>query len=540
MLEAQNVAKRYGGVVALRETTFTVRPGTVHALLGENGAGKSTLVKILTGTVRPDSGRLVLNDEVVRFANNADAVAAGVAVVSQELRLFPDLSILANLYTMREPKRGGVLIDLAKMRRDATPVLADLGLSLDVSRPLSILSLADRQLVEIAGALLTNPSVLVLDEPTSALETASTARLLGVVDVLRRRGVGVVYVSHMLEEVLSLSDEITVLRDGATVLSAVPRAELSVSSIATAMLGESGPDAPVAEQPAPIAASSPIAASAPEPSGRSRTHTGRLIVEGVAVKGAVAPVSFSTQAGEIVGLSGVVGAGHQAVLDVIAGLRRLTTGAVTLPDGRALPSSRRAVVAAGVATVSGDRRRYGLMLEKPLWENIGQVQSVALARSGLFVRPSRLRSLARIQMAELSVRASSPDALAGSLSGGNQQKVVLAKWLESKPQVLLLDDPTRGVDIGAKAEMHRLIRALADDGVVVVLCSTDISEMADLCDRVLVFRRQDQVGELAGADLTEHALLESINALPDLDHDRNRSLRDAVVPDTSSPQATER
>lgn len=537
MLEAQNVAKRYGGVVALRETTFTVRPGTVHALLGENGAGKSTLVKILTGTVRPDSGQLLLDDKTVRFSNNADAVAAGIAVVSQELRLFPDLSILANLYTMREPRRGGVLIDRAKMKADAVPVLADLGIDLDVTRPLSTLSLADRQLVEIAGALLTNPSVLVLDEPTSALETASTARLLGVVDVLRRRGVGVVYVSHMLEEVLSLSDEITVLRDGATVLSAVPRAELTVSSIATAMLGE---------QDAAPQRAAPVRADARGTVADERNGAGALIVDGVAVKGEVAPVSLTTVPGEIVGLSGVVGAGHQSVLDVIAGLKRASAGSITLPDGHALPSTHRAIVASGVATVSGDRRRYGLMLEKSLWENIAQVQSVALARSGMLVGPSRLRALARAQIAALSVRASSPDALAGSLSGGNQQKVVLAKWLESKPQVLLLDDPTRGVDIGAKAEMHRLIRGLATDGVAVVLCSTDISEMAELCDRVLVFRRQEHVGELSGDDLTEHALLESINALPEIaldDRDRSDHPEEGSDDDLlhdSSPQATER
>jgi ABC-type sugar transport system ATPase subunit len=499
MITAQNVAKRYGGVVALRDTTFTVRSGTVHALLGENGAGKSTLVKILTGTVRPDTGQVLLDGKAVRFSNNADAVAAGVAVVSQELRLFPDLSILANLYTMREPRRGGVFIDTPTMIRDAKPVLADLGLTVDVTRALSVLSLADRQLVEIAGALLSNPSVLVLDEPTSALETASTERLLGVVDVLRRRGVGVVYVSHMLEEVLSLSDEITVLRDGSTVLSAVPRSELNVASIARAMLGE---DPPERQRRPEVAVGRP-------------SSSGQLRVEGVSVKDQVGSVSLATRPGEILGMAGVVGAGHQAILEVIAGLRRATTGSVSLPDGRPLPKTRRRAVAAGIATVSGDRQKYGLMLDKALWENIGQVQAVALARDGWLVRPSRLRASATRQMTKLSVRAPSANALAGSLSGGNQQKVVLAKWLDANPQVLLLDDPTRGVDIGAKAEMHRLIRGLADQGVVVILCSTDVSEMADLCDRVLIFRRQEQVGELSGKDLTEHGVLEAINALPD-------------------------
>jgi ABC-type sugar transport system ATPase subunit len=500
MLEAQGVAKRYGGVVALRETDFAARPGTVHALLGENGAGKSTLVKILTGGVKPDTGSVRLGGEQVTFANIADATAHGVAVVSQELRLFPDLSVLANLFTLREPRHGGVIIDRSEMRARARPILTELGLSVDLGEPLGNLRLADQQLVEIARALLADPAVLVLDEPTSALENASTARLLGIVDVLRRRGVAVVYVSHILEEVLSVSDEITVLRDGATVLDAVERHRLSVASIVDAMLGEKG-RAAEAERAVPNV-------------GEQAGASGTLVVDSVAVSGRLEPTSLRAEPGEIVGLAGVVGAGHHTLLDVLAGLSRRSSGSVRLPDGRALPGSRRKVVGAGVATVSGDRTRVGLMLDKPLWENIAQVKAVALARNGHLMLPGTLKRAAAEHVRRLSIRAGSLDSPAGSLSGGNQQKVVFAKWLEAKPQVLLLDDPTRGVDVGAKREMHRLVRALADEGVVVVLCSTDLAEVAELCDRVLVFRRQSQVGELTGDDLTEHAVLEAINALP--------------------------
>jgi ABC-type sugar transport system ATPase subunit len=501
MLIADRVAKRYGGVVALRETTFTVRPGRVHALLGENGAGKSTLVKILTGTVRPDAGTVRLDGVPVTFTSNADAVARGVAVVSQELRLFPDLSVLANLYTLREPRRAGVLIDRSRMRREARPVLDELGVGADLLAPLCELSLADRQLVEIARALLTRPAVILLDEPTSALERASSTRLLNILDVLRRRGVGVVYVSHILEEVLSLSDEITVLRDGATVLSAVDRDRLDVTSIVEAMLGSR---LATAQATRALPNVCDLASSA-----------GALVVDGVSVAGRVEPVSLRAEPGEVLGLAGVVGAGHQAVLNVVAGLMRPSSGSVNLPDGRPLPRGRSRAVAAGVATISGDRRRFGLMLDKPLWENVGQVRAVALRRAGPLVRPQRLRLAAEEQMRRLNVRAASVDALAGSLSGGNQQKIVFAKWLTSDPQVLLLDDPTRGVDVGAKAELHRLVRALSDRGVVVMLCSTDIAEMADLCDRVLVFRQRRPVAQLATEELTEHALLEAINTLPD-------------------------
>ncbi|MFT4124198.1 MAG: sugar ABC transporter ATP-binding protein [Microbacteriaceae bacterium] len=499
------MSKRYGGTVALRETTFTVRAGTVHALLGENGAGKSTLVGILTGTVRPDAGGLLLDGTPVSFDSSAAAARGGVAVVSQELRLFPELPVLANLFTLREPRRAGVLLDRARMRREAGPVLAELGLDVDLRRPLAELRLADRQLVEIAAALLARPRILVLDEPTSALEEASTARLLGVVDVLRRRGVGVVYVSHLLEEVLSLSDEVTVLRDGAAVLSAEPRAGLDVHAIVTAMLG-----AP------PAGARSASARSAgADAAPRAPRAAGCLRVRELGRAGAVEPVSFETAPGEILGLAGVVGAGHQAVLELLGGLRRPTSGSVLLPDGSRLPGRRRAVVAAGVATVSGDRHRLGLILDKPLWENLAQVDAVALARYGPIVAPGRLRHAARERMQSLGIRARSPDVRAGALSGGNQQKAVLAMWLNAEPQVLLLDDPTRGVDVGAKAEIHRLIRTLADAGVVVVLCSTDISEVASLCDRVLVFRQGRRVAELAGEALGEHELLEAINALPE-------------------------
>jgi ABC-type sugar transport system ATPase subunit len=215
-----------------------------------------------------------------------------------------------------------------------------------------------------------------------------------------------------------------------------------------------------------------------------------------------------------VGLAGVVGAGHLAVIDAVGGLARVASGTVTLPDGGTLPRRRSRVVAAGVATVSGDRRRFGLMLDKSLWENIAQVQSVALARSGRILLPWRLRRLAVIQMQRLGIRAASPDSTAGSLSGGNQQKVVFAKWLESRPQVLLLDDPTRGVDVGAKAEMHRLVRALSEEGAVTMLCTTDLAEFAELCDRVLVFRRGELVEELSGNGLSQHAILEAVNTLP--------------------------
>jgi len=491
MIEAAGVSKRYGGVVALQPTDFAVQPGTVHALLGENGAGKSTLVKILTGSVRPDSGRLLIDGSPAAFASTADAARGGVAVVSQELSLFPELSVLANLFAMREPRRHG-LLDRRVMAARAAPVLAELGLRVDVRRPLGDLPLASQQLVEIARALLTEPRVLVLDEPTSALESASADNLLRILSVLRSRGTGVVFVSHILEEVLSVADEITVLRDGRTVLDRAPRAELDIPAIVAAMLG---PSRSVAARPAAAVS------AATEP----------LQVLGVpAVRGGPA-VDLRVPPGEIVGLAGLVGAGHHELLELIAGLGRPRAGRIVLPSGAQVRGPRRAAVAAGVALVSGDRRRVGLMLDKPLWENIAQVRSVALARDGLLVSRRELRRRAAEQIQRLGVRARSADAPAGALSGGNQQKIVFAKWLELEPAVLLLDDPTRGVDIGAKREMHAMIRAMADAGAVVILCSTDNQELAELCDRVAVFYQGAMAGELSGGRLGEHELLEAVN-----------------------------
>jgi ABC-type sugar transport system ATPase subunit len=493
MFEAIGVSKRYGGVVALEPTDFAVRPGTVHALLGENGAGKSTLVKILTGSVRPDSGYLVSNGARVAFAHTADAAQGGVAVVSQELSLFPDLSVLANLFSMREIRRHGLLNRRAMARR-AAPVLAELGLRLNLTRPLSDFPLADQQLVEIARALLTEPSVLVLDEPTSALESASTDNLLRIVEALRARGTGVVFVSHILAEVLNVADEVTVLRDGRTVLSRRSRAEVDIPTIVSAMLGtKTAGGSPGARSPAATVA------AARQP----------LQIKGVSVAAGRPAVNLSVPPGEIVGLAGLVGAGHQDLLHLMAGGSRPRTGQVLMPNGAPVPRPRRAAVAAGVALVSGDRRGVGLMLDKPLWENIAQVRSIALRRDGRLIRRRALRRRAQEQTRRLDVRARSVDSSAGSLSGGNQQKVVFAKWLELEPQVLLLDDPTRGVDIGAKGEMHRLIRAIADGGAVVVLCSTDNQELAELCDRVAVFYQGTMVGELTRLD--EHVLLEAVN-----------------------------
>ena len=496
-LEARGVRKAYGGVVALRGADFAVRPGSVHALLGENGAGKSTLVKIMTGAVRPDRGALRLSGADVKFRNTADAASRGVAVVAQELSLFPHLDILDNVFTMREPRRGP-LIDRRAMRERAIPVLEQLGLARPLHTPLADLTLAERQLVEIAKALVANPKVLLLDEPTSALEAGASGRLLKTLSVLRERGVGVVFVSHILEEVMNLCDEVTVLRDGAVVMSGEPMANLTMARIVSTMLGDKD-NRPVAARGLP----------SPAPGGAKAG--GALLVSGVHSPRGLRNVSFRVEPGEIVGLAGLAGSGPEAMLAAISGLSPIEAGEIRLLDGRARPQSLREAIRRGVAFVSGDRRKLGLMLDKPIWENVVQVRSVGMARDGHWLRASQLRRRAADLAARLGVRARSALANAGSLSGGNQQKVVLAKWFDAEPNIILLDDPTRGVDIGARADINLLLRAAAANGVVVIYLSTDLDELIGGCDRVLVFHRGGICAELSGAELTSHALLGLMN-----------------------------
>jgi ABC-type sugar transport system ATPase subunit len=508
VLEATGIAKSYGGVRALSGAGLTVRAGSVHALLGENGAGKSTLVKVIAGAVKPDEGTLRLDGREVAFDSTADAVRNGVAVVSQELSLFPDLDVLSNLFPMREPRRGP-FVNKSVMAERARPVLAELGLDVSLRQPLGSLSLAQRQLVEVAKALVTQPRVLILDEPTSALEQASTEALMKVLRVLRERRVAVVFVSHILEEVLALCDAITVLRDGRPVLEGVPRSEVSASTIVDAMLGERRRGTVPAVDPG---STEELRESVTEMLDVSDVGGDEeLRLERVSVPNRLDEVSLAASPGEIVGLAGIAAAGHSTVVEIVSGQRRAESGAVLLPGRRPVPRGLRGAIGAGVALVSGDRRRFGLMLDKPLWENIGQVRAVALSGDGRFVRRGKLRARAREHVQRLQVRAYSVDEYAGQLSGGNQQKVVFAKWLDAQPSVLLLDDPTRGVDVGAKAEMHVLIRGAAAAGAVVLLTSTDIDELAAVCDRVLVFYHGRICAELAGPRLTEHAVLEAMN-----------------------------
>ncbi|HEX3789641.1 MAG TPA: sugar ABC transporter ATP-binding protein [Pseudonocardiaceae bacterium] len=499
VLRASGLVKRYGGVTALAGTDLTLRSAEVHALVGENGAGKSTLVKILSGVLRPDGGTVELDGRPTSFASARDAAAHGVAIVSQELSLFPDLTVLENLFPHNAPLRGG-LLSPGRMAQRAAPVLRELGLTVPVRTKVGDLALADQQLVEIGRALLQHPRALILDEPTSALPRESVRRLDAVLRRLVTRGIAVLYISHFLEEVLRLAQRVTVLRDGRVTVSDAPTDSIDLDSLVTAMLGAAAP--PVLGAAAPPAA--------------VRTRTGRpgaapaVSFDRVSVPDRLREVSFAVAPGEIVGFAGLQGAGHLSVFDVLCGRARPGSGVARI-NGRPAPRSFRHAIRAGVALVSSDRKRYGLMLDKPVWQNTSAVSWLGLGRGGPWLHRARLADTAAAHGRRLRIRGH-PGDLTNTLSGGNQQKVVLAKWLDTEPSVIVLDDPTRGIDVGARAEMHTIIADLARDGRAVLIASTDLIELAELCDRVVIFQHGRVTDEIPADRLSEQTLSVAMNA----------------------------
>jgi ABC-type sugar transport system ATPase subunit len=498
MYEARNISKRYGSVVALDDVSMRIEMGEVHAMLGANGAGKSTLMKVLAGAERPSEGDLYLDGSAIRFHDTGAALDHGIAWVAQELTVFEQMDVLENLFLTREPCRGPV-ISRREMRRRARPFLSMVGLDEELDGPLGLLRLGERQRVEICRALLREPRILILDEPTSALDASETQRLFKVVRDLRSSGVGVILVSHFLEDVFAIADTITVLRDAHTIIDAAPCGGLTPRIAIDAMLGE---------RPAPT----PRPARPPQQSSPSASPTtAGLRLEEVTVEGVLDHVSLDVRPGQIVALAGLEGSGATALLNVIYGRLHPDAGSITLPGGRTAPRNIASAVKAGVAFVPSDRGRAGLFADQSVRDNIGTVRALALSADRLLLRTRELNDRAVARVAQLQVKPSRIDVPVRALSGGNQQKIVFAKWLEAEPSVYLLDDPTRGVDIHTRAQMHQVIRGLADDGATVLIASGDLDELCDVADRAVVFFRGRAVGEIPRADLDAHRLLEAIN-----------------------------
>ncbi|MFT4122602.1 MAG: sugar ABC transporter ATP-binding protein [Microbacteriaceae bacterium] len=485
VLELEGISKAFGSVLALRNGSIRLAAGSIHALVGENGAGKSTLVKIIAGLYRRDAGEFRLGGESVDFGSTAESKAAGIAVIYQEPTLFPDLSVTENIFMGRQPTRAG-RIDRRAMRAEAVAIFERLGVRIDPDRPTLGLSIADQQIIEIAKAISLDASVLIMDEPTAALSGVEVERLFAVARSLRDEGRALVFISHRFDEVFALCDTITVMRDGEYIATHAT-ADVTVPQIVRDMVGRE------------------VSELFPKTEG---VQPGRVVlaVEHLTSAGTFHDISFEVREREIVGLAGLVGAGRSEVARAIFGVDRYDSGSVTV-DGAALPvGDSAAAIEAGLAFIPEDRRRQGLVVEMSIARNITITLRRALSRFGLLTRDPEYAA-AREWSERLQVKAGTLDSEAGTLSGGNQQKVVIAKWLATNPRLLIIDEPTRGIDVGTKAEVHRLLDRLAQQGMAVLMISSELPEVLGMSDRVLVMREGEITAELARAEADSEAVM---------------------------------
>ncbi|WP_246142354.1 sugar ABC transporter ATP-binding protein [Lacisediminihabitans profunda] len=484
-LELRGVAKSFGAVVALASADLRLEMNSIHALVGENGAGKSTLVKIVAGLYQRDAGDFLLRGESVDFTSTAQAKAAGIAVIYQEPTLFPDLSVTENIFMGRQPTDRYGRIDRRAMKAEASQIFERLAVHMDLDRPAEGLSIADQQLIEIAKAISLDARVLIMDEPTAALSGVEVDRLFAVARSLRDEGRGIVFISHRFDEVFALSDTITVMRDG-RYISTDAITDVTEDEIVRRMVGRD-----ITEL---------------FPKEEAVIGDVLLQVDDISSTGVFSNVSFSVRSGEIVALAGLVGAGRSEIARAVFGVDGYDSGTVTLGGRRVPRHNPAAAMTLGLALVPEDRRKQGLILESSVARNATLSIRTKLSRFG-FITSRAENAAARIWATRLQVKSSALDTLAGTLSGGNQQKVVLGKWLATEPTVLIIDEPTRGIDVGTKAEVHRLLSDLAGRGLGILMISSELPEVLGMADRVLVVREGRITAEIARADATAESVM---------------------------------
>lgn len=482
------VTKRFGPTLAVNDVSFEIMPGRVHALMGENGAGKSTLMKMLAGVHRPNAGQITVSGRPVHFFNPREALAAGVSTVFQELSLLPNLTITENMFLGKEPVSRFGVPDKAEMADKTRAALAELGMTLDPDTLVSNLTIAERQFVEIAHGIKTDALVFILDEPTAALNAADVQVLNEQIAKLKAAGKAIIYISHRMDEIFAVCDDVTVMKDGRHVATR-PITELTPESLIALMVGRELSDL----FPARGKTSGPV----------------RLSCKSLQLAEGANPLSFDLHAGEILGLAGLEGQGQGEIVRSLIGQHAAVGGEVVIGDqSLRLPvgveGGVRQLQRLRIGFVPEDRKEEGLLLGAAISENIGI--SVQAARPG-FKPLARVKGLAQRIMADLNVKAQSATSPVGSLSGGNQQKVLLGRYLATDMDVLIIEEPTRGVDIGAKAEIYRLLRTLADEGKAILVLSRETVELIGLCDRLLVIHDRKVVSEMPGAEATEHAIL---------------------------------
>jgi len=487
-LEMRHVGKRFPGTIAVDDVSFEVKAGEVHALVGENGAGKSTLMKILAGSFDDYTGEIAINGRPVLLHSPTLAKRHGIGMIYQELSLARPISITENLLAGRLPRRG-LLLDAGRARAQARELLASVGLDLDPSLPIEDISQHEAQLVEIAKVLGNNPSILVMDEPTSALSREEVERLFTIIGELKHRGIAIIYISHHLPEIFRIADRVTVMRDGRKIATR-PIGDVSREEIVQMMVGRSVKEF--------------------YQRGERRAGEARLRVRGLSRFGFFHDVSFEARRGEILGICGLSGAGRTELARVLTGLDHAEEGSIELDGTPVHGSSMADFLEQGISYLTEDRKTEGLAVRLAVDDNVLSAMVDRLSSAGVFAK-ARGRPVVERLIGELSIYPPDPSRTVSNLSGGNQQKVLLAKWLATDPRVLILDEPTRGVDIGAKMTIHRSIEKLAREGCTVLLISSDLPELVGLCDRVMIMRRGHLVREMAYSECSEESLLLAAN-----------------------------
>ena len=485
VLELRHVAKSFAATAALKDMNLAIEPGEIHAIVGENGAGKSTLIKIMTGVYQPDSGEILVDGAVVSVRSTQDAQSLGIAAIYQEPMVFPDLDVAENIFISNRAE--GAFMNWKRMYAEAARLIGQLGVTLDVHRAASGLTLAEQQTVEIARALSLNVKVLIMDEPTASLSAHEVARLLKIARALKAKGVAVIYISHRLDEIFEVADRVTVIRDGQHI-STKPLAEVTPDGMVKDMVGRA----------VDIHAVKTLA----NPHGASV-----LRLEGLGRAGIFAGINLDLSKGEVLCFAGLVGARRTDVGLALFGIAPATEGRILIDGAEVVIRSPQEAMSKGIAYVSEDRRKMGLAMSLPIFANISLASLKKLLGAFGLVDRTAETAMAEKYRAQLSIKAADVRVEVGKLSGGNQQKVMLAKWLETKPRILIFDEPTRGVDVGAKAEVHNIIRALAKEGVAVLVISSDLPEVLALADRVLVMREGRQAGILNIAEATQEKVI---------------------------------
>ena len=485
ILELKEITKRFAGVEVLHAVSFTLRPGEVHALLGENGAGKSTLIKVVTGVYQADGGEIFLNGGQVHFADPSESRQAGIAAIYQELSLFPDLDVAENIYVGRQPTSAGNRIDWRKLYSSAGELLKSLGVQLDLKAKARSLSIAQKQMVEIARALSIDARILIMDEPTSSLTLNEVADLFRLVRKLRDDGTAIVFISHRLEELFEIADRVTVLRDG-NYIATRQVAEVNREDLIRLMVGRT---------------ISSLYPKTEVPAGKVLLKVDKLTQVGVYEN-----ISFELRAGEILGMAGLVGAGRTEVARAIFGVEPPTSGTIAI-DGREvrIHSSQQAIEL-GLAYIPEDRQLHGLIPPMNIVANISLPMIGSYARRG-WLSVKAERNAAFNSARQMEVRANNIWQKARELSGGNQQKIVLAKWLSTKPRILIMDEPTRGIDVGTKAAVHALMSKLAGEGLAILMISSELPEVIGMSDRILVMHEGHMTGHFTRLEATQELIM---------------------------------